>query len=477
MGARIDLRHRDAAHRLHRTRTLGLGGFDGGVGKHGRRIEDRLAGLAQHGGGHRLGAQGTGDIDRGDHRGRPDRKGSGGRQAAGMVAGGHGCGKGCRHRRRNVRGGIEIHVAEFGRGRRCGLRRWGAGVQPEHAVEERKGVVGGRRRRPRDIRSGLNHGNNDRRSLDRTLGNARHRYFVDQARVARRRRGLDRVGGDIAGVLGVVDLIRAGGEHDLRTVLAGLVGGKRFGIAGQGAAIGGKVKRAAARENADQLLARHARPHADAAGVHVDKRRAGGRIVADAADLHAEADFAEFRQRNAGNVEVHRLAEHVLAVLGDGLGAAAQHGVGVRRAIAADNVDWARGARRLIDLPEQVEQVRVHLLDLVLPPIADEVVQPLQPGLVVNAIALEDDRVGLSGMDVIDFQGPDAIGDGIAVAKREGRKQHGGGSKAQIGRPARFARCPIPVPEKFAPSEQYAARLPCPSQRSGSPERILRPLG
>ena len=57
-------------------------------------------------------------------------------------------------------------------------------------------------------------------------------------------------------------------------------------VARQRLAVGGQIERFAVREERKQLLARHARPVADVAGVDVHEGRAGARIVADAAALH-----------------------------------------------------------------------------------------------------------------------------------------------------------------------------------------------
>ena len=61
---------------------------------------------------------------------------------------------------------------------------------------------------------------------------------------------------------------------------------------------------------------RHARPVPHAADVEMHEGRAGGRIEADAAALRPQAGLAQLLERHARNVEVHRLAEHVLADAG-----------------------------------------------------------------------------------------------------------------------------------------------------------------
>ena len=173
--------------------------------------------------------------------------------------------------------------------------------------------------------------------------------------------------------------------------LACLVGGQSLFIARQRTAVARHVQRLAVREQADQFLAADARPVAHIADIHVDEWRARSRVVADAAALHLEPDVAQFLQRHAGDVEVHRLAEHVLAFLGDTAAAAAQHRVGGRRAIAADDLDVVRRTALMIRFPHQIEQPRIHLGRLVAAPVAQDDVDLAQTFRIVAAVALVDD--------------------------------------------------------------------------------------
>src|SRR5690606_3051519 len=126
------------------------------------------------------------------------------------------------------------------------------------------------------------------------------------------------------------------------------------------------------------LAAAHARPMAYVADIHVDEGRAGGRIVADAAVLHLQPDLAQLGERYVRQVEVERVAQLVLALLGDAAGTAAQHLVGRRRTIAADDVDVVARAGSPVNLPHEVEQARVDLDLLVLAPVAEDMVDLLQ---------------------------------------------------------------------------------------------------
>jgi hypothetical protein len=122
------------------------------------------------------------------------------------------------------------------------------------------------------------------------------------------------------------------------------------------------------------------------------KEWSGVRIEADAAVLEAHSDGAHPRHVDVRKVEIERLAGHVLAELGDGARAPPQHGVGLGRPIGRNDVDRLARADRAVDLPDDVEEARLHLGRLVGAPVAQEPVQLLEPALVVIAVALEGDR-------------------------------------------------------------------------------------
>ncbi len=71
--------------------------------------------------------------------------------------------------------------------------------------------------------------------------------------------------------------------------------------------IDGEMHRAAVGEDLPELRAGHARPGADAAGVHVDEGAARGGVIAGAADLVAHRGGAQGRRLDALDVGVHAL--------------------------------------------------------------------------------------------------------------------------------------------------------------------------
>ena len=99
---------------------------------------------------------------------------------------------------------------------------------------------------------------------------------------------------------------------------------------------------------------------AHTAGVHVHEGRARGGIKADAAALRPQAGFAQLLERHARNVEVDGLAQHVLAELGDSARTPPQHRVRFGRAVSADDPDRSFAAGLAVDLPQEIDQMRVH---------------------------------------------------------------------------------------------------------------------
>src|SRR5262249_54108212 len=101
---------------------------------------------------------------------------------------------------------------------------------------------------------------------------------------------------------------------------------------------------------------RHARPHPDTASVHMHEGRTGGRIESDAAALHPKADLAQLFEPDSRNVEVERMAEHVLAETRDAAAAPPQHGIGLRRSITADHFNRIFCAGFALNVPNQIDE-------------------------------------------------------------------------------------------------------------------------
>ena len=225
-------------------------------------------------------------------------------------------------------------------------------------------------------------------------------------------------------------------------------------------------------EDLDQLLTAHPRPVPNRAGVHVNE--VGGRIEADATHLSAQADGAELGYRHAGDEEVHRLALHVLAVLGDALRALAQRAIRGWRAIAANDADMLVGPALLINRPDEIEELRIHLGRFVPPPVAQELIHLGKAGLVVFAVALVDDGGAFLGVGVVELEGPGLGLGGDARNGADGEGQHEGEGGAQINeRRSRFCPPPHESPirlvlpiQNLSPSNARARATPAAHSRS-----------
>ena len=159
------------------------------------------------------------------------------------------------------------------------------------------------------------------------------------------------------------------------------------------------------REHPGELIVGHARPVTDAAGVEMNEGRSRGRVEADAATLQAEAGGADLLQRHVRNVEVHRVAEHVLAEARHAGRAAAEHGVGGGGAVGGDDLDRLLAVDVAVDFPEDVEQMPIHRGGVLAAPVAEEVIELLESFFVVAAVALEGDGEIFVGMGMVEGEG------------------------------------------------------------------------
>src|SRR3984957_7698460 len=107
----------------------------------------------------------------------------------------------------------------------------------------------------------------------------------------------------------------------------------------------------------------------------MDPRSHPGRIESDPAGLLAHGDIANAPGADVEKMRADRLALHVDRMLGHLSRPPAQHRVGLRRPVAGEDVDWLRRPGLAIDLPDDVEQVRVHFVRLFYLPIPTEPVQ------------------------------------------------------------------------------------------------------
>ena len=108
--------------------------------------------------------------------------------------------------------------------------------------------------------------------------------------------------------------------------------------------------------------------------------------------------------------------------------------VGAGRAVAADHVDRLLAADRAIGLPQQIEQMRIHVGLLFLAPVAHEPVELLQRLVVVAAVTLEGDGDVFAGVDVMEGEGAGvAFGGGVLQRLIGAQQQQAGDAQARTG--------------------------------------------
>ena len=195
--------------------------------------------------------------------------------------------------------------------------------------------------------------------------------------------------------------------------------------------IRGQVDGAAVGKHPGQLIMGHARPVTDAAGIEMNERRSRGRIEADAAALQAKAGGADLLERNSGDEEIHRVAEHVLAVASHAGRTAAEHGIGGGGAVGGDDLDRLLAVDVAVDFPEDVEQVTIHRGLVLAAPVAEEVIEFLQRLFVVAAVALEGDGEVFVGMGVVEGKRAGFVQRG-RVLHRPGSGKEQQGSQAEL---------------------------------------------
>ena len=192
-------------------------------------------------------------------------------------------------------------------------------------------------------------------------------------------------------------------------------------VTGQRLPVRGQVQRLSIREEARELVLIHARPGAHVA--RVDMHESARTVIPHAAILEAHGGSTQACRVHVRQADIHRPAEHVLAVLGNAAGAAPQHAVRFRRAIGRNDIHRFTRADFAIKLPKNVEEARVHLDGLVRAPIAQQPVQLRQSLLVITSVAPKGNGQAFAGMSVEYCEAAGiAVGDGVLRAFRSTEK-------------------------------------------------------
>src|SRR6266702_980343 len=111
----------------------------------------------------------------------------------------------------------------------------------------------------------------------------------------------------------------------------------------------------------------------------------------EVAALEPEAGGPDLLEWHVRDVEIHRVAKHVLAEARHARRAAAEHGVGGGGAVGGDDLDRLLAVGVAGDFPEDVEEVTIHRGLILAAPVAEEVIELFQRLFVVTPVALESD--------------------------------------------------------------------------------------
>ena len=105
-------------------------------------------------------------------------------------------------------------------------------------------------------------------------------------------------------------------------------------------------------------------------------------------------------QRYARQLDVGRLALEVQRIDGNPAGMPPQPSVGLGRAVTADQIERLTAAEIAVQVMQQVEQVGVHVMNAVVVVIAHDMVDVVQSGRQIFAVAPVHQGCSLLGVDV-----------------------------------------------------------------------------
>lgn len=115
-------------------------------------------------------------------------------------------------------------------------------------------------------------------------------------------------------------------------------------------------------------------------------------VVADSTEVKLKSRIAQCKRRDTGNADVDGVTEDVHAVPGHTARRFMEKCIGLRGAIAADDVDGPTGVTNgLIELVEQIEEAGIHVAIFVNAPVTEEAIEPcLSRGQVVISLAVDN---------------------------------------------------------------------------------------
>ncbi len=142
-------------------------------------------------------------------------------------------------------------------------------------------------------------------------------------------------------------------------------------------------------------------PLSDPANIDMHEPVLG--IVAHASIVQSQRGVAQGKRRDAGNANVDGVSQNVHTMLGNAAGGVVQKRVRPRRAVSADDVDRSsRVADGLVEMIEQIEKTRVHIVILMNAPVPKKTIQSRFGGRQVMVALTVDDVEAPARVQVVE---------------------------------------------------------------------------
>lgn len=129
------------------------------------------------------------------------------------------------------------------------------------------------------------------------------------------------------------------------------------------------------------------------------------RIITDAAPGHLQRRIPQLPRADAGKPDIDGFGAHVQAVPGNAGRMGAKKFVGVRRAVAADDMKLGAGrGHRVQNIGQQIENARIVMMHFARTGVAQETVEPVEGAGNVPFARSKRDVDSLAGVRVIESQ-------------------------------------------------------------------------
>lgn len=169
-------------------------------------------------------------------------------------------------------------------------------------------------------------------------------------------------------------------------------------------------------------------PVADGACIDMDKGGMG--IIADATQTQGFRAIADLPGRAVCHTDIDRLAVHMQAVARNTFAFGGEERIGLRAAIATDDLERLLAAAAAVQFGQQVEQMHINRRDLVIVMVAQDEIDVLERRRIVLAIFPIGGFDGFTGMFVVKTEDATALV-GHAGFRQAGHQRHCCGTQSK----------------------------------------------